>query len=163
MTITSTGPSGFHLKPVVTALAAAVFAVAIIAVGLWAGTDNPPSTPTPIETPAQVAAPDITSSANWDAYAEGKLDDTPLAPSRTTAPGTRSAMSEGRSANFDALAAGKLDMKLAAENPSRYAVSAAGRATANWDAYANGKFDDAAAVIEPATRRPAVYGGHQEY
>lgn len=84
MTITSTGPSGLHLKPIVTVFAAAVFAIAIVAIVLWTGTDNPPSSPTPIETATEAVTPDVAPSANWDAYADGKLDDSAVEGDSTT-------------------------------------------------------------------------------
>ena len=138
MTITSTGPSGFHLKPLVTVFAAAVLAAAAFAVGLWVGDDTQPATPAAVEAPAPVATAEVAPSANVEAFEAGKLDDGPLpSPSpATTAPATPNA-------NLDAYASGKLDPELAAANPSRYAASGAGNTSANWSAYDAGKLDDA--------------------
>lgn len=153
MTLTSTGPSGFHLKPLVAVFTATVFAVAAFAVGLWVGTDNQPITPASVDAAPQVAAPEVAPSANLEAFEAGKLDDAPLPPSSPTvsAPDTQGVASEAPSANLDAYAAGKLDVELATANPSRYAASAAGQASANWSAYDAGKLDDA-----PATQTVAI-------
>ena len=197
MTLTSTGPSGFHLKPLVAVFAATVFAFAAFAVGLWVGNESQPGTPETVDAPAPVAtpefAPEAAPSANWAAFEAGKLDDGPLPPPSPTIsePATSSA-------NVDAYAAGRLDPELAAENPSRYAASGAGSTSANWAAfeagkydpeyaaahpgvtyvvepriadgtsanwaaYEAGKLDDTPTEPEPATRSPAVTGGHQEY
>ena len=223
MTLTSTGPSGFHLKPLVAVFAATVFAFAAFAVGLWVGNESQPGTPETVDAPAPVATPEVAPeaapSANWAAFEAGKLDDGPLPPPSPTIsePATSSA-------NVDAYAAGRLDPELAAENPSRYAASGAGSTSANWAAFEAGKLDDAPAIErvtvdvsagnygplaagkydpeyaaahpgvtyvvepriadgtsanwaayeagklddtptepEPATRSPAVTGGHQEY
>jgi hypothetical protein len=145
MTLTSTGPSGFHLKPLVAVFAAAVFAFAAFAVGLWVGNESQPSTPAALDAatsiPTPEVAPDVAPSANWTAFEAGKFDDAPLPPSSLTIsePATRSA-------NVDAYAAGKLDAELAAENPSRYAASGAGSTSANWAAFEAGKLDDAPAI-----------------
>jgi hypothetical protein len=150
MTLTSTGPSGFHLKPLVAVFAAAVFAIAAFAVGLWVGTDTQPSTPAFVDAAAQVAAPEVAPSANLEAFEAGKLDDAPLPPPSPTvgAPGTQGVASEAPSANFDAFAAGKLDMELAAANPSVYygTAEAVDRTTGNWAAFDAGKLDDASAT-----------------
>ena len=153
MTLTSTGPSGFHLKPLVAVFAAAVFAIAAFGVALWVGTDTKPIASASVDAPAQVATPEVAPSANLQAFEAGKLDDAPLLPPSPTVgePGTQGVAGEVPSANLDAYAAGKLDMELAAANPSRYAVSAAGQATANWGAYEAGKLDDT-----PATQTVAV-------
>jgi hypothetical protein len=153
MTLTSTGPSGFHLKPLVAVFAATVFAVAVFAIGYSVGTDTQPPTPSPLDATAQVTAPDVAPTANWSAFEAGKFDDRPLpAPSPAVSePAPPGVASEAQSANLDAYATGKLDMELAAANPNRYASSAAGQTTANWSAYDAGKFDDA-----PATQTETV-------
>jgi len=152
MTLTSTGPSGFHLRPMVAVFAAAVFAIAAFAVGLWARSDSQPSTPAAVEAPAPVPTPEVASSANWAAFEAGKLDDGPLAPPGPAAgdSGVRPIAGEAPNANLDAYLSGKLDMELAATNPSRYAASAAGHTSANWSAYDAGKLDEAP-VIETVT------------
>ena len=43
MTITSTGPSGFHLKPLVSVFAVAAIAAGILAIIQVTGTDSPQS------------------------------------------------------------------------------------------------------------------------
>lgn len=141
MTITSTGPSGFHLKPLVAVFAAAVFAVAAFAVGLWVGNERQPATRAAVDAAAPVATPEVAPSANWAAFEAGKLDDAPLPPPNPT---TREPAA--RSANVDAYAAGKLDPELAAADPNRYATSGAGHTTANWTAYEAGKLDDPPAI-----------------
>jgi hypothetical protein len=125
-----------------------VFAVAIIAIGYSVGTDTQPRTPAAVDVTAQVAAADVSPTANWSAFEAGKFDDAPLlAPSPAAGePGTQAVAGEAQSANVDAYAAGKLDPELAAANPSRYAASAAGQTTANWSAYEAGKLDDAPAA-----------------
>jgi len=142
MTLASTGPSGFHLKPLVTVFAAAVFGIAIFAVGLWVGNELWPDTTASVDAAASIenvaVAPDIMPSANWVAFAAGKFDDPPLPPSILTI-----AEPTTRSANWAAYDAGMLDPELAAANPSRYAASAAARTSANWAAYRAAKLDDA--------------------
>lgn len=155
MTLTSTGPSGFHLKPLLAAFAAAVFAIAAFAVGLWVGTESQPSTPPAVDAAAPVATPEVAPSANWAAFEAGKLDDAPLPPPSPTVskPATQGVASEAPSANLDAYATGKLDMELAATNPSAYygTAEAVDRTTGNWAAFDAGKLDDT-----PATQTVTV-------
>ncbi len=84
MTLTSTGPSGFHLKPLVAVFAAAVFAIAAFGVALWVGTDTKPITSASVDAPAQVATPEVAPSANLQAFEAGKLDEAPLLPPSPT-------------------------------------------------------------------------------
>jgi hypothetical protein len=153
MTLTSTGPSGFHLKPLVTVFAAAVFAAAAFAVGLWVGNERQPATPVAVEAAAPVAAAEVAPSANWEAFEAGKLDDEPLpSPSPTVSEsGAQATARDAPNANLDAYVAGKLDPELAATNPSLYAASGAGHTSANWSAYDAGKLDDI-----PATQTVTV-------
>lgn len=153
MTLTSTGPSGFHLKPLVGVFAAAVFAAAAFAVGLWIGNERQPAPPAAVDATAPVATPEVAPSANVEAFEAGKFDDAPLPPPSPTAgePGSQGVATEAPSANVDAYAAGKLDLELAVTNPSRYAASGAGTTSANWAAYEAGKLDDG-----PATQAVTV-------
>lgn len=143
MTLTSTGPSGFHLKPLVAVFAATVFAFAAFAVGFWIGNEYEPSTPA---TP--VATPEVAPSANFEAFEAGKLDDGTLSlPSAAVGEsGAQAVAGAAPNANFDAYASGKLDPELAAANPSLYAASGAGHTSANWAAFEAGKLDDAPAI-----------------
>jgi hypothetical protein len=144
MTLTSTGPHGFHPKPLVTVFAATVAVASIIAIALWIGAENQVSSPSAVEASATIASPDVAPSANWDAYNAGKLDDTPLPPSSPAATATQPGPEAvARSSNVDAYANGKLDMELAAQNPGRYYGTTVDRTSANWVAYATGKLDDA--------------------
>lgn len=153
MTLTSTGPSGFHLKPLIAVLAATVFAFAALAIGLWVGNESEPSMPAVVDAATPVATPEVAPSANWTAFQAGKLDDGLLSlPSPAVGEsGNQAVASAAPSANFGAYASGKLDPELAATNPSRYAASGAGHTSANWSAYETGKFDDA-----PATQSVTV-------
>ena len=114
MTLTSTGPSGFHLKPLVGVFAAAVFAAAAFAVGLWIGNERQPAPPAAVDAAAAVATPEVAPSANVEAFEAGKFDDAPLPPPSPTAgePGSQGVATEAPSANVDAYAAGKLDLGL---------------------------------------------------
>ena len=148
MTLTSTGPSGFHLKPLVALFAATVFAFAAFAVGLWVGNESQPNTPAAVDAATPVATPEVAPSANFAAFEAGKLDDGPLSlPSAAVGESSaRAVASAALNANLDAYASGKLDLELAAANPSRYAASGAGHTSANWVAYDAGKLDDAPAI-----------------
>ena len=113
MTLTSTGPSGFHLKPLVAVFAATVFAFAAFAVGLWVGNESQPSTPAAVDAATPVATPEVAPSANFAAFEAGKLDDGPLSlPSAAVGESSaRAVASAALNANLDAYASGKLDLR----------------------------------------------------
>lgn len=75
MTITSTGPSGFHLKPLVSVFAVAAIAAGILAIIQVTGTDSPLSTPAPAEVSTDVVEPYSGPSGLSQALADGKLDE----------------------------------------------------------------------------------------
>jgi hypothetical protein len=152
MTLTSTGPSGFHLKPLVAVFAATVFAFAAVAVGLWVGNESQPSMPATVDAATPVATPEVAPSANWAAFEAGKLDDGPpsLPSAAVGESGAQAVAGTAPNTNFDAYSSGKFDLELAAVNPGRYAASGAGHTSANWAAYEGGKLDDTRA-IQPVT------------
>ena len=74
MTITSTGPSGFHLKPLVSVFAVAAIAVGILTIIQVTGTDSPQSTPAPAEVSVEAVEPYAGPNGLAEALADGKLD-----------------------------------------------------------------------------------------
>ena len=74
MTITSTGPSGFHLKPLVAVFALTAIAAGVLAIVQVTGTDSLQRTPAPVEASTEVAEPYTGPSGLSEALADGKLD-----------------------------------------------------------------------------------------
>ena len=174
---TAPAPHGFHLKPLGTLAAVAAIAAAVVAIGLWVGGSEQPTCTPQQAAPPEAAELSVDTSANWEVYLAGKLDDAPV-PAPSSAELGREAVTNTISVDvsegsFDALVAGKYDVEFAAQNPNiRYVrgFDEANQASANWEAYLAGKLDDAPAVAgravepsPPATLPPPSSGGHQEY
>lgn len=144
MTITSTGPSGFHLKPLVSVFAVAAIAAGILAIIQLTGTDSPQSTPAPAEVSAEAVAPYAEPSGLAEALADGKLD-AGLAsaegqPFAGSVPVPEIVVVEGQGGLHDALIAGKLTM----DNPGVHYVAGseiAANDSGLGEALADGKLD----------------------
>jgi hypothetical protein len=154
MTLTSTGPSGFHLKPLVTILAAVVFVAAAYVVAQQLLTDDQPSASAPSAVVVETAEPSVESSGLADAYAAGKLDAGLIPGPSETAPGAASTPETitiaGQGGLYDALVEGKFDF--APGDPAVQYVLVPEVATGSeglTEAYAAGKFD-AGLVSEPS-------------
>jgi len=148
MTITSTGPSGFHLKPLISVFAVAAIAAGILAIIQVTGTDSPQSTPAPAEVSVEVSAGAIeqytAASGLAEALADGKLD-AGLAsaegqPFAGSVPVPEIVVVEGQGGLHDALVEGKLTM----DNPGVQYVAGPEIATSDSglaEALAEGKLD----------------------
>ncbi len=111
MTITSTGPSGFHVKPLITAFAVTIFVAAIVAVGLWAGSDGQQSNPSQIAVSNETADAYAGPSGLVEAYKAGKYDAGPAStqsqPVPASAPAPETVVISGEGALSEALIDGK--------------------------------------------------------
>ena len=148
MTLTSTGPSRFHIKPVVTVLAVVAFVAGVYAISQQIWTDSQPSASAPTEAVIETAEPYTGPSGLSEAYAAGKLD-AGLSP----VPGEASAVSEpapdviviaGQGSLYDALVKGKYDVDLLSEaSGAQYVLGAeaAIEASGLTEALAAGKLD----------------------
>ena len=155
MTLTSTGPSGFHIRPIVTVLAVVAFVAGVYAISQQILTDSQSSAPAASEAVAETADPYTGPSGLSEAYAAGKLDAglNPI-PSESfagssTAPET--VVIEGQGSLYDALSQGKYNLDFAPGDPGvQYVLipGAAAGASGSSEAFAAGKFD-AGLVPEP--------------
>lgn len=173
MTITSTGPSGFHLKPLVTVFAVAAIVTGVLAVIQVTGTESPQRTPAPAsaEVPAEVVEPYTGHSGLAQALADGKLNaGFAAAPGQSfagSAPVPEILVVEGQGGLHDALIAGKLTMDSA---DVRYVASPETAATTNglWTAFDSGQLEEGTGdggtlpMSPPASATTTVSGGHQE-
>ena len=121
MTITSTGPSGFHLRPLVYVFAVAAIAAGTLAVVQLTGTDRPRSTPAPAAVSTEVVEPYASPSGSSEAFAAGKFDAGLVPePSETPAasqPAPEIFVIEGQGSLYDALIEGKYDLDFSPEDP----------------------------------------------
>jgi len=156
MTITSTGPSGFHLKPLVSVFAVATIAAGVLTLIQVTGSDSPQRAPAPAEVSTEVAEPYSGPSGLSQALAEGKLD-----AGLTSAEGQPFAGSarvpeivvvEGHGNLYDALVQGKFDTDFSPGDPAvQYVLipAAAIIPSGSSEAFAAGKFD-AGLIPEPS-------------
>ena len=174
MTLTSTGPSGFHIKPIVTVFAVVAFVAAayVIAQQIW--TDNQPGVFAPSEAPAQTAEPYAGNSGLTEAFAAGKLDAglNPI-PSETFAgsePAPEIVVIEGQGSLYDALSEGKYDLDFSPGDPAvQYvlvpaaAVQSGGQLV---EGFGDGPFtelSETSAATGPATEIVAIEGQGSHY
>ena len=173
MTLTSTGPSGFHIKPIVTVLAVVAFVAGVYAIGQQVLTDSQPGVSEPAETVAETAEPSVESSGLSEAYAAGKFD-AALNPARSESPPTATPPPEiveieGHGGLHDALIQGKYNLDFAPGDPGvQYVLvpEAAAGASGSSEALAAGKFDaglvpnqaETAAAGEPTPEIVAIEG-----
>jgi hypothetical protein len=74
MTITSTGSSGFHLKPFVSVFALAAIVAGVLAIVQMTRTDSPQSAPAPVEASTEVVESHPAPSGLTQALADGKFN-----------------------------------------------------------------------------------------
>lgn len=148
MTITSTGPSGFSLKPLVTVFAVAAIVAGVFAIVQGLGTDSQQSIPAPVEVSTEAVDSYTGPSGLTQALIDGKLIDG-LAPAPGQAfAGTESVpeiiVVEGQGGLYDALIDGKLTMGQMSPNPGVQYVRGPEAATSTGglsEAFADGKLD----------------------
>ena len=118
MSLTSTGPSGFHLKPIVTILAAVAFVAGVYAISQQVLTENQPSASAPTEAVIEAAEPYPDSGESPPAVHFGGrliegLGDEPLAEASETPavsqPAPEIVVIEGQGSLYDPLIDGKYD------------------------------------------------------
>ena len=111
MTLTSTGPSGFHIKPVVTVFAVVAFVAGVYAISQQIWIDSQPSASAPTEAVVETAEPYTGPSGLSEAYAAGKLDaglnPVPGETSAGSEPAPEVTVIEGQDSLYDALVEGK--------------------------------------------------------
>jgi len=172
MTITSTGPSGFHIKPVVTVLAVAAFAAAAYVFALQIWSNDQPSASAPAEAVAVVEAaePYTGPSGSAEAFAAGKLD-AGLVPEPSPAtigsePVPEIVVIEGQGRLYDALIEGKYELDFSPGDPPLQYVLVPEAATGPSGQLVEGLGDGTFAERPPAARAagstPTVSGGPQE-
>lgn len=156
MTITSTGPSGFHLKPLVSVFAVAAIAAGVLTIIQVTGADSPQRAPAPAEVSTEVVEPYAGPSGLSEALADGKLD-AGLAsaegqPIVGSVPVPEIVVVEGHGSLYNALVQGKFDMDFAPRDPAvQYVLIPAASITPSGssEAFAAGKFD-AGLIPEPS-------------
>ncbi|MGB5167902.1 MAG: hypothetical protein WBP49_05775 [Acidimicrobiia bacterium] len=165
MTLTSTGPSGFHIRPIVAVLAVVAFVAGVYAISQQILTDSQPSAPAATEAVAETAEPYTGPSGLSEAYEAGKLDaglnPTLSEPFVESTPAPEIVVIEGQGSLYDALSQGKYNLDFAPGDPGvQYVLipEAVTGASGSSEAFAAGKFD-AGLVAEPskafAAREPA--------
>ena len=169
MTLTSTGPSGFHIRPIVTVLAVVAFVAGVYAISQQILTDSQPSAPAASEAVAETADPYTGPSGLSEAYAAGKLDAglNPI-PSESfvgssTAPET--VVIEGQGSLYDALIEGKYDLDFSPGDPAVQYVLFPAAATGTGGQLIEGSDDGpftessaTSAATEPATEIAVIEG-----
>ena len=160
MTLTSTGPSGFHIRPIVTVLAVVAFVAGVYAISQQILTDGQPSSPTATETVAETAQPYAGPSGLSEAYAAGKLDagliPTLSEPLVEGTPATTTVVIEGQGSLYDALSQGKYDVDFSpGDSAVQYVLIpvAATGTSGSAEAFAAGKFD--AGLVPQPSETPA--------
>ena len=155
MTLTSTGPSGFHIRPIVTVLAVAAFVAGVYAISQQILTGNQPSASESTEAVAETAEPYAGPSGLSEAYANGKLDaglnPASSEPYAGSTPAPEIVVIEGQGSLYDALVEGKYDVDfLSGASGAHYVLvpEAASGTSGSSEALAAGKFD-AGLVPEP--------------
>lgn len=170
MTLTSTGPSGFPIRPIVTVLAVVAFVAGVYAISQQILTDGQPSSPTATETVAETAQPYAGPNGLSEAYAAGKLDAglNPI-PSESfagssTAPET--VVIEGQGSLYDALIEGKYDLDFSPGDPAvQYVLvpaAATGPSGQLVEGLGDGPFTELSPTAGAAGNTPTVSGGPQE-
>jgi len=156
MTITSTGPSGFHLKPLVAVFALTAIAAGVLAIVQVTGTDSLQRTPAPAEVSTEVVEPYAGPSGLSEALADGKLDaglaSAESQPFAGSEPVPEIVEVEGHGNLYDALVQGKFDMDFSPGDPAvQYVLIPAAAITPSGssEAFAAGKFD-AGLIPEPS-------------
>jgi hypothetical protein len=165
MSLTSTGPSGFHIKPVVTVLAAVAFVAAVYAISQQLWTDSQPSASAPAGVSTEAAEPYAGTS---NRLIEG-IDDGPFVePSETfpaTEPATEIVVIEGEGSNFDALIAGKYDADFPGVPDVQYVLvppSAADTSNQLIEGSGDGPSVEPSPSAGTPSHTPTVSGGLQE-
>jgi len=150
MTLTSTGPSGFHIRPIVTVLAVVAFVAAVYAISQQILTDSQPSTPAATEAVAETAETYTGPTGLSEAYAAGKLDaglnPIPSEPFVGSTPAPETVVIAGQGSLYDALIEGKYDVDfLSGASGAQYVLvpEAATGTSGSAEAFAAGKFDAA--------------------
>ena len=148
MTLTSTGPSGFHIRPVVTVFAVVAFVAGAYAISQQIWTDSQPSASAPTEAVVETAEPHTGPSGLSEAYAAGKLD-----AGLNPVPGETLAGSEtapevvviaGQGSLYEALIEGKFDVdSLSGESGAQFVLGPETTAASHGltEALAVGKLD----------------------
>ena len=173
MTITSTGPSGFHIKPVVTLLAVAAFAAAayVLALQIWSNDQPSASAPTEAVAVVEAAEPYTGPSGSTEAFAAGKFD-AGLVPEPSPAtigsePAPEIVVIEGQGSLYDALIKGKYNLDAAPGDPivQYVLVPAATASTSSQliEGLGDGPYSEASPSWWGVTEyTPTVSGGPQE-
>ena len=121
MTLTSTGPSGFHIRPIVTVLAVAAFVAGVYAISQQILTDNQPGASESTEAVAETAEPYVGPSGLSEAYANGKLDaglnPASSEPYAGSTPAPEIVEIDGQGGLYDALIDGKYTLDFAPGDP----------------------------------------------
>ena len=170
MTITSTGPSGFHIKPVVTLLAAVAIAAGVFAIAQTIGADSPQSAPAPAELSAEAVAPHAEPSGSSTAVhpgghlIEGLGDGSPADAGETPAarqPVPEIVVIEGQGSLYDPLIEGKYDPDSAVQYvlAPEAATSASSQLV---EGLGDGPFAERPPTAGNADKTPTVSGGPQE-
>jgi len=148
MTLTSTGPSGFRIRPIVTVLAVVAFVAGVFAISQQILTDDQVSTPAAAGAVAETAEPYAGPSGLSEAYASGKLDaglnPAPSEPFVGTTPAPETVVIAGHGSLYDALIEGKYDVDfLSGASGAQYVLvpEAATDTSGSAEAFAAGKFD----------------------
>lgn len=176
MTTASAGTHKFHLKPVMSVLAATTIVAATIVVAQQLGRDTPQSAPEPIEAATAAVVPYAASNGLAEALADGKLDAGFVSPPSQPASGSSSVPETYTIVGQGGLYHALIDGKFASDWQSRdsgvqYVSGGEAPAIAGglWAALESGKLDAGLGESESATQ-PAptssyaqtVSGGHQE-
>lgn len=156
MTLTSTGPSGFHIRPIVTVLAVVAFVAGVYAISQQIVTDSQPGASESSEAVAETAEPYAGPSGLSEAYANGKLDaglnPASSEPHAGSTPAPEIVVIEGQGSLYNALIEGKYDVDfLSGASGAHYVLApeAASSTSGSSEALAAGKFD-AGLVPEPS-------------
>lgn len=174
MTLTSTGPSGFHIKPVVMVLAVAAFAAAAYVIALQIRSNDQPSASAPAELSAEAVEPSAEPSGPPAAVYSGGylvegLDAPPADAGKTPAasqPAPEIVVIEGQGSLYDALIDGKYDLDVAPGDPMVQYVLVPAAAASTSSQLIEGLGDESYTEASPAgsvtEHTPTVSGGPQE-
>ena len=166
MTLTSTGPSGFLIKSVVTALAVVAFLAGVYAISQQFLTYGQPSASAPADVSTGAAEPYAgTSNQLVEGFGDGPF----VEPSETfaaTEPATEIVVIEGQGSNYDALIEGKYDLDFAPGDPTVHYVlvpaAAVGTSDQLVEGFGDGPFVERSPSTGTASHTPTVSGGPQE-
>lgn len=172
MTTTSAGTPRFHLKPVISVLAATAIVAATIIVAQQIGRDTAPA---PVEVATAAVVPSATANGLAQALVDGKLDagfvSAPSQAASSSTPIAETVTIFGQGALIDALIDGKFTSDW--HDPGVQYVSggeAPSIAGGLWAALESGKLDAGLSESEATTQSSAatpnykktVSGGHQQ-